>query len=164
MRHVRPSDAVALSVFYAGLSDESRHTRFFGACHGITDIQAQRFARVRGRGGDGFVVTDRDGLVVAHLCLEPAGLLNGRVIEEIGVAVADDRQGNGLGRALLAAAIESARRRGVTILEAEMLTGNPAIHALLQHAGLPWTARSLEPGTEVIRIELERVPMIVGAA
>jgi acetyltransferase len=153
-----------LARFYAGLSDDSRHTRFFGASHGITDLQAERFARIRLRGGDGFVALDRAGQVRGHIDLEPAGSLNGRRIEEIGVAVADDWQSHGLGRALLAAAVASARRRGIGILEAEMLTGNAAIHALLEHAGLPWTARSLEPGSELIRMDLVPPPVSVDAA
>jgi acetyltransferase len=156
IRAVAPADAPTLSSFYASLSDESRRRRFFCACRGISAATAERFACANERGGAGFVAMTRGGRVIGHLTLEPAGTLNEQRLEEVGVAVADDWQDHGVGRALLSAGIESAQRRGTDLLEAEMLIGNPGIHALLQHAGLPWTARSLEPGSEVIHIALRR--------
>ena len=154
MRHVRPGDGPAIADFYARLGPESRHSRFFGACHGIGELQAERFARARQRGGDGLLAIGGDGEVIGHLCLEPISGLPGGRVEEVAVAVADRRRGHGLGRELLAAAIRSARRRGVLALEATMLTGNAPIHALLEHCGLPWSGHPLEPGSETIRIEL----------
>jgi GNAT superfamily N-acetyltransferase len=155
VRPVRAADAAAITAFYAGLTPESRRTRFLGACRSISDLQAARFARAAERGASGWLALDRDGTVVAHLCLEPLDPPGDRV-EEIAVAVAEPLRGRGLGRALLDVAIASARRRGVRALEATMLTGNHPIHALLEHAGLPWTCRALEPGSETIRIDLRR--------
>ena len=155
LRPVRHGDGPALTAFYAALSPESRRTRFFGAVRSISDLQAQRFAHVRERGASGWVALDAAGRIVGHLCLEPMERPRDRV-EEIAVAVADDWRGRSLGRALLDAAIASAMRRGVAALEATMLTGNQPIHALLEHAGVPWTCRALEPGRETIRMELRR--------
>ena len=159
IRPIRRGDAAALAAFYAALSAESRRSRFFGACRSISDLQAQRFARVRRRGGDGWVALDADGTIIGHLCLEPLPGRDERV-EEIAAAVADAWRGRGIGRALVDAGIASARRRGVVALEATMLTGNQAIHALLEHSGLPWTCRALEPGSEAIRLGLltEAIP------
>lgn len=155
IRPVRSGDAAAIAAFYAGLTAESRRTRFFGACRTISELQAQHFARPAERGASGWVALDARGAIVAHLCLEPFGLPRDRV-EEVAVAVAEDLRGSGLGHALLDAAIASAQSRGVIALEATMLTGNHPIHALLEHAGLPWTCRALEPGSETIRMELRR--------
>jgi GNAT superfamily N-acetyltransferase len=154
IRHVRPSDGPAIAAFYAGLSPESRRSRFFGACHGIGELQAERFARARQRGGDGFLALGADSEVIGHLCLEPTGDRGGGRVEEVAVAVAESWRGRSLGRDLLNVAIRSARRRGVLALEATMLTGNAPIHALLEHTGLPWRGQPLEPGRETIRIEL----------
>jgi acetyltransferase len=162
IRPVRAGDASAISSFYANLTPESRRTRFFGTCRSISDLQAKRFARAGEHGASGWLALDAEGTVVGHLCLEPLES-GGKAVEEIAVAVAEDWRGRGLGRTLLDAAIASARRRGVRALEATMLTGNHPIHALLEHAGLPWTCRALEPGSETIRIDLRR-DAILGAA
>jgi GNAT superfamily N-acetyltransferase len=162
VRHVHHGDGPAIAAFYAALSPDSRRTRFFGACHSITDLQARQFADAQRRGAQGWVALDADQRVVGHLCLEPLKRTEDRV-EEVAVAVADAWRDHGLGHALLDAAIASARRRGVRALEATMLTGNHPIHALLEHSGLPWTCRALEPGTETIRLELGR-EAFVGAA
>lgn len=162
IRPVRAGDAAGIAGFYARLTPESRRTRFLGACRSISDLQAERFARAGEHGASGWVALDAEGTVVGHLCLEPLDAPGDRV-EEIAVAVAEDWRGRGLGHALLDAAIASARQRGVRALEATMLTGNHPIHALLEHAGLPWTCRALEPGSETIRIDLRR-EAILGAA
>ena len=164
VRHVRPADAPALGAFYAELSAESRRRRFFGACCGISAAQARRFAQARRRGGDGLVAVTRGGRFIGHMAMEPVGMLDGRPIEEVGVAVADDWQEHGVGRAMLSQGVAAARERGVATLEAEMLTGNPGIHALLQHAGVPWTIRAMEPGSEVLQMELGAAPLSVAAA
>jgi len=154
IRHVRPGDGPAIANFYARLSPDSLRSRFFGACRGLGDIEADRFAHARRRGGDGFLAIDDAGAVIGHLCLEPTGDLHRERIEEVAIAVAEDARSRGMGRDLLNAAIRSARRRGVLALVATMLTGNAPIHALLEHSGLPWRSRALEPGRETIRIEL----------
>jgi len=162
IRPIRRGDGPALAAFYAALSPESRRTRFFGACRSISDLQAERFARARQRGGDGWVALDATGTIIGHLCLEPLPAREEHV-EEIAAAVADPWRGQGIGRALVDAGIASARRRGIVALEATMLTGNQAIHALLERSGLPWTCRALEPGSEAIRLALAR-EAIPGAA
>jgi GNAT superfamily N-acetyltransferase len=155
IRNVRSYDRPAIAAFYAALSPDARRTRFFGACRSITDLQARQFAGARERGAHGWIALDADHRVVGHLCLEPLHLKRDRV-EEIAVAVADEWREHGLGHALLDVAIASARHRGIVALEATMLTGNYPIHALLEHSGLPWTCRALEPGTETIRLELRQ--------
>jgi acetyltransferase len=162
IRPVRAGDGPAITAFYAALSPDSRRSRFFGACRAISDLQAERFARADERGASGWVALDALGAIVAHLCLEPLDRPRDR-IEEVAVAVAEGWRGRGLGHALLAGAIASARRRGVIALEATMLTGNHPIHALLERSGLPWTCHLLEPGSESIRLELGR-HAIAGAA
>ena len=163
IRHVRRDDGPAIATFYAALSPESRRSRFFGTCREITDVAARRFAGARERGGDGWVAVVGRRVIVGHLCLEPLDTERSGRTEEVAVAVADAWRGHGLGRRLLNTAIVSARRRGVVALEATMLTGNQPIHALLEHSGLPWSCRALEPGSESIRLEL-RGAALQGAA
>jgi GNAT superfamily N-acetyltransferase len=152
VRHVRPGDVRGLLRFYLDLQPESRAMRFMGATRGITEAQARAFAAADGLRHDGFVAVERvTGRIVGHLCLEPTDPRS----EEIGVAVADDLQRRGIGRALLRAGISAARRRRTAALEATMLAGNQGIHRLLQGAGIPWRRRPLEPGVELIVLDLE---------
>jgi GNAT superfamily N-acetyltransferase len=151
VRHVHFRDAAELVAFYARLSPESRATRFMGATRGISVDQALHFALVDGRQGDGFVAVERSsGRIVGHFCLEP--LRDG--VEEVGVAVDDHLQRRGVGRALLDAAVASARRRGITTLEATMLPGNTGIHRLLQRAGIPWRRGTTPSGAELLTLDL----------
>ena len=142
IRQIEARDVDGLAAFYAGLSDESRRTRFFCSSRGITAGQARRFATVDHRSADGFVAVVRaagpdDGRIVGHLCLEP----NGDGTDEVGVAVADAFQGQRVGTRLMRAAVASARRRGVASLTASLLCGNVGMRRLLAGAGLPLVER-----------------------
>jgi RimJ/RimL family protein N-acetyltransferase len=151
VRRAHFRDADALASFYAALSPESRAMRFMGATQGITADQALAFATAHVHGSDGFVALERaTGTIVGHICLAP--LRPG--VEEVGVAVADAFQRRGVGRALLRAAVGSARRRGMTTLEARMLPGNHAIHGLLQRSGIPWRRRPSDAGAEILSLDL----------
>jgi RimJ/RimL family protein N-acetyltransferase len=156
IRHVAPADAPRLAALYRGLSAESRRSRFLGACSGLSARQAKRFACARTRGGDGFVATDGEGAVIGHLCLERVDRKGNGPVEELGIAVSDAWQRRGIGRALLDAAVASARRRGVRLIEAQIQAGNRGIHALLTRSGLPFRLRQLERGCQLIRLELTR--------
>ena len=78
------------------------------------------------------------GRIVGHVCIEP----DEPASAEVAVAVADELQGRGIGRALVEAAVEWARRDGFATLTATMLADNPAIQRLLTGLGLPTTTRA----------------------
>ena len=100
---------------------------------------------------NGFVALERaSGLIVGHLCLEPLR----PAVEEIGVAVEDRYQRRGIGRCLLRAAVASARRRGISCLEARMLAGNTGIHRLLEHTGIPWRRHPVDTGGELVSLDV----------
>ena len=147
IRRIEASDADDLATFYAGLSDESRRTRFFCSSRGITLAQARAFASVDHRVADGFVAVlgtagPDDGRIVGHVCLEP----NGDGTDEVAVAVADALQGQRIGTRLLRAAVRSATDRGVTGLTASLLGGNAAMRRLLMAADLPVVPRGQDGG------------------
>ncbi|RPH35841.1 MAG: GNAT family N-acetyltransferase [Chloroflexi bacterium] len=125
VRRVHDDDATRLEAFYAGLSDDSRAARFHGACLGINHEQAEHFSAADHHQRDGFVA-ERDGQVVGHLVLEPVS----PDVEELGVAVADDVQHHGVGSLLMAAAVASARLRGVRTLRAWIRPDNEAMRRL----------------------------------
>ena len=125
VRWVRTGDAKRLETFYAGLSDDNRAARFHGACRGINHSQAEHFSAADHRLRDGFIA-ERGGQVVGHLVLEPVS----PGVEELGVAVADDVQHHGVGSLLMAAAVASARVRGVGRLVAWIRPDNEAMRRL----------------------------------
>ena len=111
VRAIRPADHDTLRAFYGSLSDESRRTRFLGSSSGIGDGQSTWFCSPDHAHREGFIATirgPRAGRIVGHVCIEP----DGPASAEVAVAVADELQGRGIGRALVEAAVEWARRDG----------------------------------------------------
>jgi len=153
IRPVRPADADELRRFYAGLSGESRRRRLLGTRSGLTEAQANRLCAVDHVHADGFVATvasDGGDRIVGHLCLEPVE----SGAEEVAVAVDDDWQRHGLGRALYGAALISAASRGVRRLEATLFAYNTALRCLLTGGGRPYRIESDELGTLYLTIDL----------
>jgi GNAT superfamily N-acetyltransferase len=140
IRPIRRRDFVALELFYAGLSLDSLDARFHGATRGIGDQSARSFCGPDHRHREGLVAVERmhtgREVIVGHLCLEP---IDGTSDLEMAVAVADTWQHRGIGRALLAAAIEWASAHGVARLRAAIRWSNPAIIGLLRSVERPMT-------------------------
>lgn len=126
VRRVAPGDAAELERFYAELSADSRVTRFHSASRGISHEQAEEFAAADHRRREGFVAVAGGG-IVGHLVLEPMG----EGIEELAVAVDDRVQDHGVGTLLLAAAVASARLRGVRCIVGWVMGENGAMRHLL---------------------------------
>jgi RimJ/RimL family protein N-acetyltransferase len=158
IRPIAPDDHDALRAFYAGLSDESRRTRFFAPTSGIGDGQSTWFCTPDHAHREGFVAVagrrrGRAGRIVGHVCLEPVD----KAAAEIAIAVDDRFQGHGIGRRLADAAVAAARADGYQRLVATMLVGNPAIQRLLLGMGLPTTSRPIGAGVVEATIELAEV-------
>jgi acetyltransferase len=143
---------------YAGLSDESRRTRFFGQCAGIAIQQATRFCSPDHDHREGFVAVielpGRADQVVGHVCIEP----DGPGSAEVAVAVADALRGHGIGRRLVERAVDWARAEGLTTVTATMLAGNPRIARLLTGLGVANASRAIGAGVVEIRLDLRTGP------
>jgi GNAT superfamily N-acetyltransferase len=134
LRLTRPSDLLKIEAFLLSLSEETRARRFLTATPRLPEGLIRRFAfydprermtfaaAMPGAGGEQIV-----GL--ADVALAGTGLA------EIGVVVADDHQGTGIGKLLSEAVAALAIQRGATHLKAEMLEENGAMLALLQRLG-----------------------------
>jgi len=161
IRPIGPADDAALRDFYAGLSEESRRTRFFGSTSGIAADQSTWFCAPDHDHREGFVAVieaaDRPDRIVGHVCVEPDG--PGRA--EVAVAVADALRGRGIGRHLVEAAVGWARADGLATLTATMLAGNPRIQRLLAGLGLPSATRVV--GAGVVEIQLDLGPVVRAA-
>ncbi|HEY7599187.1 MAG TPA: GNAT family N-acetyltransferase, partial [Candidatus Limnocylindrales bacterium] len=99
---------------------------------------------------EGFVALAPDGRLAGHLCLEPAGA--GRV--ELAVAVADEWQRRGIGRALFEAALDWAHRQRLAEIVASAYADNGPVLRLLSSAPYPATVSPAEAGTVNVTIPL----------
>src|SRR5664279_1513991 len=129
IRTVAPTDSSALGAFYECLGPDTRYRRFHGLTH-LSNEAAVTFAGADGQCRAGYVAT-QDGRIVGHACLEPVG--PGRA--ELGIAVADELAGHGIGRALLSALEAWGRSHGIRHICASVLTTNGSMIALMRHIG-----------------------------
>jgi GNAT superfamily N-acetyltransferase len=127
IRPIRPSDAPLLAASHARLSDESVRRRYL--------VPKPTLSR-----RDLRYLTEVDGVDHVALVAIAAGRIVGvarfvRAADDPGsaeaaVVVADEYQGDGVGRALGWALADAARERGIERFTAVMLRDNDAAHAL----------------------------------
>lgn len=131
IRDARAADAPAIAGLLAQLGYPS----------GPTAVE-ERLERLR-IVGDRVVVADFDGRAVglAHLQVAPA-LEHDRPAAKIGALVVDEaHRGRGIGRALLAALEDEARRRGCSQLFLTTSERRDDAHAFYERVGLEQTGR-----------------------
>jgi acetyltransferase len=163
IRPIEVVDADGLSDFYASLSPESRARRFFGACRGISEAEAQRFAAVDHDRDHGYLAViaepgPADGQIVGHATLTSAG----DAAPEIAFAVADAWQGQGIGTDLLRTVVRAAERRGLPRVRAMLLADNLGMRRLLARAGRPW--RVIGGNGSFIEVEIDLEPVMVAGS
>jgi len=131
VRAVRAADAARERAFVQALSRESRYYRFLTGGR-VSDEVISRF------------IHDEDGLalvVTAEVAGEPVIVANGNYVvtaagvAEFAVAVADDWQGKGLGRRLIARLRDAAAGAGLRLLRGDVLSENRRMLALMREFG-----------------------------
>ncbi len=135
LRPVRPDDEERLLAFLRGLSEESRALRYsVPATEEFLAREARREARVDGVRRFGLVATTGvEERIVGH------AVFGRRDAEraEVGVAVADEYQGKGIGTILVGYLADAAAARGIRLFEAEVLAGNHRMLQLFRDCGFP---------------------------
>jgi len=134
VRSVEPDDADALSSGYRYLSTASAYQRFFTILPTLSPQQTRFFTDVDHRDHEalGAVATDTgDGVGIARFIRSDTD----PTCAEFAIVVTDAWQRRGVGYELLRALIRRARDEGITTLNAEVLTDNPALLALLRQFG-----------------------------
>ena len=151
LRLTRPTDLPRIEAFLERLSPATRTRRFLVATPTLPEQVVRHFAfydprerltlaaAMPGEGGEEVV-----GL--ADVALLATGLA------EIGVVVADDTQGRGVGKLLSESVASLAIQRGATHLKAEMLEENAPMLHLMQRLGR--TVRTVEDGNTVVYTRL----------
>lgn len=148
---VHPRDASAERDFVGALSLTSRYRRFhFGlrelspeASRAMTEIdQHHHVAFVARPEGESTIVADARYVLRAD-----------SADAEFAIAIADDWQGAGLGRALLRRLADHARADGVRRLFGDVLWGNPSMLALVRSLGAQ--LQRIPGDSTVVRVEFE---------
>lgn len=154
LRPLTPADVDAERRFFNGLSLGSRHQRFH---FGLRELSPALLT----------LLTEVDQRLHCAWVLElatesgPELIADARFVRdteqpstaEFALAVADDWQGRGLGRRLLAHLVADARRRGVRMLYGDVLAENRRMLGLMKDTGM-----RLEPhpeGPQLLRATIE---------
>ncbi|TMC07144.1 MAG: GNAT family N-acetyltransferase [Chloroflexi bacterium] len=143
VRPIRPPDAEALRAFEDGLCETSHRFRYLGWMRPLSAGEALAMATVDFRRRFAIVATVRRATgeaVVAdcRLIAEPG------LPAEIAIAVADDYQDVGLGRALIRQMLVIAGDHGVETVEARVRYDNARMMHVLR--GLGWQRSAWELG------------------
>ena len=131
IRAINAADAELLRQFDAGLSETSRRLRYLGWMPPLSVEKAARWATVDFRDRFALVAVARQGQrkpIVADCRLVPIAERPGSL--EVAIAVADDFQGLGLGRALLQLILGVAAARGVEVVARVRYDNQRMMHLL----------------------------------
>src|SRR5687767_6823149 len=149
IRPLRRGDEPALRAFFAGLSDDALHSRFFA----LRSVDAaMESAPVDLDYDDAFgLVGEVNGAIagVAHYFR----LRRHRERAEVAFTVADRHQGCGVATQLLERLADVARAHGITRFEAETLAGNRAMIAVFSSSGFEISVGSREDAV-LVKLDL----------
>ncbi len=124
-------EPAALGDFLAGLSPRTRFLRFFVG--GVPRSPSVLRVLAGGRDDVDAVVATEKGEVIGHAMAVDKTAPGGTRLAEIGVVVADARQGQGVGSALVRELTTRARARGATTVVMDVLAENRRALTMIGH-------------------------------
>jgi acetyltransferase len=156
LRPIAATDAAAEQAFFSALSLDSRHKRFHVGLRELSPGLLKLLTEVDQRQHVAWIVEAREP---GHAVIADA-----RYVHEIqrperaefALAVADDWQGRGLGRRLIAQLAAHAQRHGVTQLYGDVLADNRRMLALMREFGAQ--LRAHPDGPQLVRAVLSLEP------
>jgi ribosomal protein S18 acetylase RimI-like enzyme len=151
VREAGPQDADLIGEFVAGLSLRAQYFRFFTAVAqpspGLLRVLSDSSR------ADLLVIIDDRGAVVGHGMAVDAG--DGVVSADVGLAIADAWQGQGLGTMLLDLLKTRAAGRGVTTLEFDVLSDNARMLRIIDRH---WPDASMTRTADSMRVRADISP------
>lgn len=149
VRRLATGDREKLQRFHHTLSDRSQH---LFAPHGLDDATVDKAIARSESGDDAVFVAENDAReLVAYFFLWHAR----RTVSTLGIGVADDCQGQGLGRQAMGVLLREGRRQGVTGIELTTMPENEVAYALYEKMGFKYL-RDVENQTGDGRTTIER--------
>ena len=132
IRPIEPGDRERVRAFYDELSDRSRRLRYLAPTDELSDEDLAYFTDVDHRRHEAMVALDEERLVgVARYVRTPGEPEQA----EVAVVVADDRQNEGIGTALLNALTVRARENGIERYTALVSPENDVVIGAISRAG-----------------------------
>jgi GNAT superfamily N-acetyltransferase len=160
VRPIEPDDKDALAAAFGRLSPESRYRRFLSPTSSLSDAELRYLTEVDHVDHEALVAVEpggREGIGVArYVRLEEAP-----DVAELGVAVIDDWQGQGIGSLLLQRLAVVARKNGIERFSALILEENQPMLSLIHDLGAV-TVGGHESGA--VRLEVDLPEQGLGAA
>lgn len=139
IRPIEPDDQALVKAFYHDLSDRSKRLRFLVPTNAISDEDLRYLTDVDHRRHEAMVALDGDRMIgVARYVRVPRD----REAAEVAVVVADERQNQGVGTALLDRLTERARENGIVRYTAMVSPDNEIVLGALDRAGATRTGTS----------------------
>jgi len=138
IREARPEDAAAINAYFRRLFSEPGINLITEADEYYPTVESQsRAIRDMSRADNSlFLVAEADGQIAGVLTLEGAKRRNVRHAAVLGLTVAQEWRGQGVGRRLMAQAIDWARRTGIlTRIELHVFARNEIAIALYESLG-----------------------------
>jgi acetyltransferase len=153
IRPIRPEDAELVQEFVRGLSEESKYFRFMSSLQELTETMLVRFTQIDYSREMALIavtlVHDKEiELGVARFAINPDGDSC-----EFALVVADSIQGKGLGQKLMVSLMETARSKGLSVIEGEVLSNNHNMIKLV--TGLGFTIKISEEDQGIMKVSKE---------
>lgn len=148
LSRMRSTDGPRLLRFHRTLTPETTYLRFFMIHTELSTDEVDHFVSVDHHDREAIVATIGDELVAVGRYDRSGGTQEA----EVAFLVADEVQGQGLGRALFDALVVRAGEEGIATFVADVLPHNTRMLRLFRGTGLP-QSRRFEEG--VVRVVLE---------
>ncbi len=146
IRPIRPEDADIEKTFIHNLSERSKYFRFMQALQEITPEMIVRFTQIDYDREMAFVaVTGTEELGVGRYIMNPDGHS-----VDFALVVSDQYHGMGIGFKIMRALMQSAKHKGISKFEGEILTINKPMLSLVKKLG--FTIKPIEDDLEVMRV------------
>lgn len=154
IRPIRPEDAALELEFVRNLSEESRYFRFMESVKELSEPMLVRFTQIDYSREMALVAVkeepDRETLLgIARYAINPDGESC-----EFALVVADSVRGKGLGYKLMITLMDTARSKGIKIIEGEVFNSNAKMLQLMKSLDFNIYTNPDDDGIKIVRTEL----------
>lgn len=150
IRPIRPEDADMEKDFVHRLSDCTKYFRFMQALHELTPEMIVRFTQIDYDREMAFVAISENEdvpreMAVGRYIMNPDGHS-----VEFALVVSDDCQGMGIGTRIMRTLMQTAKQKGISLFEGEVLAMNKPMLSLITKLG--FSIETIERDHEVVRV------------